>query len=145
MTQLSDYHSAVIEEICGAIYFRSGVAERYPDDARNIQCVASLKRLKDNLDQLTEDDPRMVKCFETYKSKHEAAGNSEFDWNFDSSLWFPKSDDELAGAGFASKQVFSQYGFHGPEGGDPGEFLESLSSEIESWEIDDLSVADELS
>ena len=68
---------SLLAEIGGAIHFRSGVAERYPDDERNIQCVESLGRLEDNLGELTEDDPRIVKCFETYRDKHMAAGNGE--------------------------------------------------------------------
>ena len=74
------FRSAVLAEIEGAIYFRSGVSERYPDDRRNIQCVESLWRLKENLDQVPEDDPRMVRCSETYRDKHLAAGNGDCSW-----------------------------------------------------------------
>ena len=44
--------------------------------------------------------------------------------------------------GEVDKQAFSRYGFDGPEDGDAGAFFESLASEIEGWDIDDLSFAE---
>ncbi len=133
------FKSSILSEIDGAIYFRTGAAERFPEDDRNARCVEALTHLKDNLEQIADDDSRLTRCFEAYQEKHSAAGNMDSLWALDCGLWFPKSDNDLAISGYATKPVFSRYGFDGPEDGTPDDFLESLLSEIESWDADDLA------
>jgi hypothetical protein len=138
MTDLSAFRSAIAFEIDGAIYFRTNVAERFPEDERNVRCVEALTHVQEKLNQLGDDDLQLARCFKAYREKHSAAGN--LDCFLLEGLWFPKSDSELPSIGYPSKQVFSRYGFNAPEDGDPGSFLKSLLDEIESWEPDDLAL-----
>ncbi len=133
------FKSSILSEIDGAIYFRAGAAERFPDDHRNAQCVEGLTRLKDNLEQIADDDSRLTRCFEAYRERHSAAGNLDKCWLHDSELWFPKSDAEQVLGGYPAKQVFSRYGFDWEADGAPDDFLESLLSEIEGWDADNLA------
>ncbi len=139
MTELALFKSSILSEIDGAIYFRTGAAERFPDDHRNAQSVEGLTRLKGSLEQLADDDSRLAKCFEVYRERHSMAGNLDKYWLSDCQLSFPKSDTEQVLGGYPTKQLFSRYGFDGPEDGTPDDFLEELLSEIESWDADNLA------
>ena len=139
MTELALFKSSILSEIDGAIYFRTGAAERFPDDHRNAQSVEGLTRLKGSLEQLADDDSRFAKCFEVYRERHSMAGNLDKYWLSDCQLSFPMSDTDQAIFGGTSKQVFSRYGFDWEADGAPDDFLESLLSEIEGWDADNLA------
>ena len=142
MDEISVFKSAICEEIDGAIQFRSGTAERFPDDERNQRCVDSLTALASNLAKVPEDDETLRRCFKAYKWKHQRAGNVDagnagYAWLEDAYLWFPADDFEPA-----DKSIFSRYGFDAPMSGDATGFLSELSSEIDDWDVEQLKPAD---
>lgn len=116
------FKEAVIAEIEGTIYFREHVAERYPDDLRNAQCIRSLDALRNNLAALPDDDATLRLVQKTYKEKWESVDVQPLD-----ALCWPSEK-------VSDNAIFSQYGFHVPESGDAHEFLGALKAEIESWD-----------
>jgi hypothetical protein len=116
MPNASGCQEQLVLAVEGSSWWRAEKAEQYPDDERNVSSSESLAKLAERLQALPRDDVHLVAYAEA----------------IDRAVELSKECDLLSNISRTESQYIGRYGFDYPEDGDPSEFLESLTQEIES-------------